>query len=119
MVNWMVVGRGLCGIGVWIHVLGGVASLTRRVTITAPMSIGSQKSEKIEQHSARMEIHAKPLRYDNGFILLIGFWFLGLSRPQNFVDAQRCEREIERPAEFSDECMDEVEQHPGENDPPD
>ena len=97
---------------------GGVASFTRRVTITAPMSIGSQKLEKIEQHSATMEIHAKPLRYVNGFIMLIGFWFLGLSRPQDFVEEQRHEREKERQAEFSHECMDEEEQHSGENDPP-
>ena len=62
----MVIGWWLAGAyaasGVWIHVLGGVVSFTRRVTITAPMSIGSQKSEQIEQHSATMEIHAKPLR---------------------------------------------------------
>ena len=86
MVNWMVVGRGLCGIGVWIHVLGGVASFTRKVTITAPMSIGSQKSEKIEQHSATMEIHAKPLRYDSGFMVLIGFFVFG------FIEAARFRR---------------------------
>ena len=56
--------------------------------------------------------------YDVGFMVLIGFWFLGLSRPQDFVEEQRHEREKERQAEFSHECMDEEEQHSGENDPP-
>jgi hypothetical protein len=47
--------------GVWVQVLGGRIILTRTVTITAPISIGSQKSVKIEQHKATMEIHAKVL----------------------------------------------------------
>jgi hypothetical protein len=34
----------------------------------APTSMGSQKSEKIEQHKATIEIHAKPLMYGMGFI---------------------------------------------------
>ena len=45
-----------------IHDFDRVASFTRTVTITAPMSIGSQKSEKIEQLSATIDSHAKPLR---------------------------------------------------------
>ena len=47
-----------------------------------------------------------------------GFWFLGLSRLQDFIEEQRHEREIERPAELSHESMDEEEQRPGKNDPP-
>ena len=39
-----------------------VANLISRVMTTAPMSIGSQKSEKIEQLSATIDSHAKPLR---------------------------------------------------------
>ena len=49
-------------------------------------------------------------------MVFIGFW--GSPRPQDFVEEQRHEREIERPAEFSHEWMDEEEQQPGENDPP-
>ena len=40
------------------------------VMTTAPISIGSQKSEKIEQHNATMEIQANALMYDTGFIVV-------------------------------------------------
>ena len=33
------------------------------------MSIGSQKSEKIEQHKATIEIHANDWMYEKGFIV--------------------------------------------------
>lgn len=37
-------------------------TLISSAVTTAPMSIGSQKSEKIEQLKATIEIQAKPLR---------------------------------------------------------
>jgi hypothetical protein len=38
------------------------------------MSIGSQKSEKIEQHSAMIESQAKPLMKNNGFMGGVRQW---------------------------------------------